>query len=224
MSHCLFTVTFSVYTAQKAASEPDLSCSEQAASRRSENSKLPTGQLFVFLSVYVWEFRSMLWQPRSNGWRLQMWKGEQKPNRCFTLQFVATNWRACVSLSMCVQEYTVLYTGVLYQCVLIPAQLYRLCVTACVYVFFCRVCSASVLKTEEPTWFQPPVGLMAFEEMKCLLSSTHAAALICCPLKIHTHTHKHKSHTVPEILFKGAFKIAKCPDNSSVLIESFFGE
>lgn len=142
MSHCLFTVTFSVYTAQKAASEPDLSCSEQAASRRSKNSKLPTGQLFVFLSVYVWEFRSMLWQPRSNGWRLQMWKGEQKPNRCFTLQFVATNWRACVSLSMCVQEYTVLYTGVLYQCVLIPAQLYRLlCYCMCVHFFLpCVFC------------------------------------------------------------------------------------
>lgn len=95
-----------------------------------------------FLSVYVWEFRSMLWQPRSNGWRLQMWKGEQKPNRCFTLQFVATNWRACVSLSMCVQEYTVLYTGVLYQCVLIPAQLYRLlCYCMCVRFFLpCVFC------------------------------------------------------------------------------------
>lgn len=69
-----------------------------------------------------------------------------------------------------------------------PLSCTGFCVTACVYVFFCRVCSASVLKTEEPTWFQPPVGLMAFEEMKCLLSSTHAAALICCPLKIHTHT------------------------------------
>lgn len=106
-----------------------------------------------------------------------------------------------------------------------PLSCTGFCVTACVYrFFFYSVCSASVLKTEETTWFQPPVGLVAFEEMKCRLSSTHTAALICCPLKIHTHTHKHKSHTASEILFKGAFKIAKCPDNSSVLIESFFGE
>ena len=153
-------------------------------------------------------------------------KGEQKPNWSFTPQFVTTNRRACVSLSMCVHEYTVLYTEVLYQCVLITAQLYGLlCYCMCVpFFFFYSVCSASVLKTEETTWFQPPVGLVAFEEMKCRLSSTHTAALICCPLKIHTHTHKHKSHTASEILFKGAFKIAKCPDNSSVLIESFFGE
>lgn len=159
MSHCLFTVTFSVYTAQKAASEPDLSCSEQAASRRSKNSKLPTGQLFVFLSVYVWEFRSMLWQPRSNGWRLQMWKGEQKPNRCFTLQFVATNWRACVSLSMCVQEYTVLYTGVLYQCVLIPAQLYRLlCYCMCVRFFFAVCVLHLCWKQKSPLDFSLQLG------------------------------------------------------------------
>lgn len=130
----------------------------------------------------------------------------------------------CVLEYVCARIYSIIYRGALSVCAHPRSAVQAFVLLHVCTFFFCRVCSASVLKTEEPTWFQPPVGLMAFEEMKCLLSSTHAAALICCPLKIHTHTHKHKSHTVPEILFKGAFKIAKCPDNSSVLIESFFGE
>ena len=133
--------------------------------------------------------------------------------------------RLCVLEYVCAWIYSIIYRGALSVCAHHRSAVWAFVLLhVCTVFFFYSVCSASVLKTEETTWFQPPVGLVAFEEMKCRLSSTHTAALICCPLKIHTHTHKHKSHAASEILFKGPFKIAKCPDNSSVLIESFFGE
>lgn len=60
------------------------------------------------------------------------------------------------------------------------------CVTVCT-----DMCVCFLLKTEQPAWFQPPVGFVAFEEMKCQLASPHALPLIWCPSKYtlaHTNT------------------------------------
>lgn len=107
-----------------------------------------------------------------------------------------------------------------------PLSCTGFCVTACVYRFFflqCVFCICAENRRDHlisaSSWAR---GLWR-NEVSALFYS-HCSFNLLSPKNTHSHTHKHKSHTASEILFKGAFKIAKCPDNSSVLIESFFGE
>lgn len=148
-----------------------------------------------------------------------MWKGEQKSDCSLSLQ-IGVSLCPCVCMYVCVWIYSECASRCMCSTQHGSALQAAVPVCTCAYYFlFFTVFSAFWAENRTASLISASsraCGLWRNEVSTCFYSR---CAFNLLSLKIHTHTHKQKKPHSSSLksFFKGAFKIAKCPDIDSYL-------